>query len=69
MPTTRAKKRMRIWVGLALLAGMVAIFLLGWYVYYAMTGSWGFGIGDEKQFLGWLRPLRRPLSSAALEKS
>jgi hypothetical protein len=55
VPTTRAKKRMRIWVGLALLAGMIAIFLLGWYVYYAMTGSWGFGIGDEKQFLGWLQ--------------
>jgi hypothetical protein len=53
VPTTRAKKRMRIWVGLALLAGMVAIFLLGWYVYYAMTGSWGFGIGGEKQFLDW----------------
>jgi hypothetical protein len=34
---------------------MIAIFLLGWYVYYAMTGSWGFGSGDEKQFLGWLR--------------
>jgi len=32
---------------------MVAIFLLGWYVYYAMTGSWGFGIGGEKQFLDW----------------
>jgi hypothetical protein len=53
VPTTRAKKRMRIWVGLALLAGMVAIFLLGWYVYCAMTGSWGFGIGGEKQFLDW----------------
>ena len=45
LPSTRAKKRMRIWVGLALLAAMVAIFLLGWYVYHAMTGSWGFGIG------------------------
>ena len=30
---------------------LIAIFLLGWYVYYVMTGSWGFGIGDEKQFL------------------
>jgi hypothetical protein len=46
VPTTRQKKRMRIWVGLALLAGLLAIFLLGWYVYYVMTGSWGFGIGD-----------------------
>ena len=38
---------MRIWVGLVLLGAMIAIFLLGWYVYYAMTGSWGFGIGDR----------------------
>jgi hypothetical protein len=42
---------MRIWVSLALLGSLIAIFLLGWYVYYAMTGSWGFGIGEEKQFL------------------
>ena len=46
VPTTRSKKRMRIWVGLALLAAMTAIFLLGWYVYRLMTGSWGFGIGS-----------------------
>jgi hypothetical protein len=31
---------------LALLAGLLAIFLLGWFVYFLMTGSWGFGIGD-----------------------
>jgi hypothetical protein len=30
---------------------LVAIFLLGWYVYYVMTGSWGFGIGDDQQQL------------------
>jgi len=24
---------------------------LGWYVYHAMTGSWGFGIDEEKQVL------------------
>lgn len=47
LPSTRAKKRMRIWVGLVLLAAQVAIFLLGWYVYHAMTGSWGFGIGES----------------------
>ena len=46
VPTTRQKRRMRIWVGLALLATMIAVFLLGWYVYHAMTGSWGFGIGS-----------------------
>ena len=51
VPTTKQKKRMRIWVGLALLGALIAIFLLGWYVYYVMTGSWGFGIGDERQFL------------------
>ena len=52
VPSTKHKKRMRIWVSLALLGSLIAIFLLGWYVYYAMTGSWGFGIGEEKQFLG-----------------
>jgi hypothetical protein len=50
LPSTRAKKRMRIWVGLALLGTMLLCFLLGWYVYYLMTGSWGFGIGAQ-QFL------------------
>ena len=39
-------------VGLVLLAAMIAIFLLGWYVYHAMTGSWGFGIGENQQFFG-----------------
>jgi hypothetical protein len=52
VPSTRAKKRMRIWASLALLAGLLAIFLLGWYVYYLMTGSWGFGLGPHKQYLG-----------------
>jgi hypothetical protein len=40
---------MRIWASLALLGGLIVIFLLGWYVYHAMTGSWGFGIGEEHQ--------------------
>ena len=47
---------MRIWVSLALLGGLIVIFLLGWYVYHAMTGSWGFGIGDEKQILQMFLP-------------
>ena len=51
MPSTKHKKRMRIWVSLALLGGLIMIFLLGWYVYHAMTGSWGFGIGEEQQQL------------------
>lgn len=45
VPSTRSKKRMRIWVGLALLGALLAIFLLAWFCYHAMTGSWGFGIG------------------------
>ena len=50
VPSTKHKKRMRIWVSLALLGGLIMIFLLGWYVYHAMTGSWGFGIGEQMQF-------------------
>ena len=49
VPSTKQKKRMRIWASLALLGGLMVIFLLGWYVYHAMTGSWGFGIGEEQQ--------------------
>jgi hypothetical protein len=49
VPSTRHKRRMRIWVSLALFGSLLAIFLLGWYVYYLMTGGWGFGIGDERQ--------------------
>ena len=26
---------------------VLAVFLLGWYVYYLMTGSFGFGLGDR----------------------
>lgn len=51
VPSTRSKRRMRIWVGLALLGGLLASFLLGWYVYYAMTGNVGFGLGVD-QLLG-----------------
>lgn len=61
VPSTRQKRRMRIWVGLALLGGMLALFGLGWYVYHAMTGSWGFGIGGEKQYLGQATALLLPL--------
>ncbi len=59
--STRQKKRMRIWVGLALLGAMIAIFLLGWYVYHAMTGSWGFGIGEDQQFFGSLTQALTPV--------
>lgn len=48
IPTTKSKKRLRIWVSLALFAGLLACFLLGWYVYYLMTGTIGFGIGDQR---------------------
>ena len=30
---------------------MLALFGVGWYVYHAMTGSWGFGIGDDSGFI------------------
>jgi hypothetical protein len=43
---------MRIWVGLALLGAMLAIFLLGWYVYHLLTGSWGFGNDKAGQLFG-----------------
>jgi hypothetical protein len=46
VPSTRQKRRMRIWVGLVLLGVLLAIFGLGWYIYHLMTGSWGFGIGS-----------------------
>lgn len=44
VPSTRSKKRMRIWVSLATFGFALAIFLLGWYVYYLMTGRIGFGL-------------------------
>lgn len=47
IPTTKSKRRMRIWVSLALTGALLACFLLGWYVYYLMTGSIGFGIGNQ----------------------
>jgi NhaP-type Na+/H+ or K+/H+ antiporter len=47
VPTTKSKRRMRIWVGLALFVALLACFLLGWYVYYLMTGNIGFGLGDQ----------------------
>ena len=51
VPSTGQKRRMRIWVGLVLLGAMLALFGLGWYVYHAMTGSWGFGIDEKSGFL------------------
>jgi hypothetical protein len=45
VPTTKQKKRMRIYVSIALPAAMLACFLLGWYVYFLMTGCYGFGFG------------------------
>ena len=58
VPSTRQKRRMRIWVGLALLGAMLAIVALGWYVYHAMTGGWGFGIGEQRQYLGQVGVVR-----------
>lgn len=49
VPTTKQKKRMRIYVSIALPVAMLACFLLGWYVYYMMTGCYGFGMGCRSQ--------------------
>ena len=45
VPTTRQKKRMRVYVSIALPVAMLACFALGWYVYFLMTGCYGFGFG------------------------
>jgi len=45
VPSTRSKKRQRIFVPVVLFVVLLAIFALGWFVYHALTGSWGFGIG------------------------
>lgn len=47
VPTTKQKKRMRIYVSIALPVVMLACFLLGWYVYFMMTGCYGFGLGCQ----------------------
>ena len=39
VPTTAAKKRMRIWASLALLVAVAALFGLGYYFYKALTGG------------------------------
>lgn len=45
VPGTKTKKRRR-WLAVgAFLLTMLAVFLLGWYVYYLMTGDPGFGLG------------------------
>lgn len=49
VPSTKTKKRMRIFASIALFVGLLACFLLGWYVYYLMTGNIGFGIGNEEK--------------------
>jgi hypothetical protein len=49
VPTTKKKKRMRIYVALALPVTMLACFILGWFVYFLMTGCYGFGFGCREQ--------------------
>lgn len=44
VPTTKSKRRARIWAILAFVGALLACFLLGWYVYYLMTGNIGFGL-------------------------
>ncbi len=48
VPSTKLKKRMRIFVPVALFVIMLVIFLFGWYVYYLLTGTIGFGL-DKQQ--------------------
>lgn len=38
VPTTRAKKRMRIWVSLAFLLALTALTLAGYFFYKQMNG-------------------------------
>ena len=39
VPTTAAKKRMRIWASLVLLLAVAALFRLGYFFYKALTGG------------------------------
>ena len=48
VPSTKLKKRMRVLVPIALFVAMLVIFLFGWYIYYEMTGSLGFGLGKRQ---------------------
>jgi len=48
VPTVRSKKRLRILVSIVFFSAVLAAFLLGWYVYYQMTGHLGFGLDKNK---------------------
>ena len=37
VPSTAAKKRMRIWASVALVAGLTILFLVGYYFYKTLT--------------------------------
>ena len=39
VPSTAAKKRMRLWASLVLLAGIAALFGVGYYFYKALSGG------------------------------
>lgn len=39
VPSTAAKKRMRIWVSIALVAGLLLLFLVGRHFFKALTGQ------------------------------
>ena len=38
VPTTQAKRRLRIWVSLGFIAALTALCALGWYFYKARNG-------------------------------
>lgn len=44
VPSTRSKKRTRVVVAIAFPVAALCVFLLGWFVYYLMTGHLGFGL-------------------------
>lgn len=48
VPGTKTKKRRRWLAIIAFLVAALAVFLLGWYVYFAMTGDIGFGLGRAR---------------------
>ena len=39
VPSTAAKKRMRVWASLLLVVGVTALFCVGYFFYKALTGS------------------------------
>lgn len=41
VPSTRQKKRMRLWVGLGFIGASAVVFLYGWYIFTMMQSAGG----------------------------